>query len=53
MKERLTIVKVGGAIVEDSERLSQLLQDFASIKGQKILVHGADDVPLKLPKHSA
>lgn len=40
MKERLTIVKVGGAIVEDSERLSQLLQDFASIKGQKILVHG-------------
>nr|MBP7471551.1 acetylglutamate kinase [Prevotella sp.] len=40
MKEKLTIVKVGGAIVEDSERLSQLLNDFKAIEGKKILVHG-------------
>ncbi len=40
MKERLTIVKVGGAIVEDEARLDQLLTDFAAIDGPKVLVHG-------------
>jgi acetylglutamate kinase len=40
MKEKVTIIKVGGAIVEDSERLSQLLKDFTAIEGHKVLVHG-------------
>ncbi len=40
MKERLTIVKVGGAVVEDSASLEQLLTHFAAIKGHKVLVHG-------------
>ena len=40
MKERLTIVKVGGAVVEDEAQLSQLLKDFSAIEGRKVLVHG-------------
>ena len=40
MREKLTIVKVGGAVVEDEAQLAQLLKDFAAIKGPKILVHG-------------
>ncbi|MBR6276565.1 MAG: acetylglutamate kinase [Prevotella sp.] len=40
MKEKLTIVKVGGAVVEDEAQLRQLLKDFAAIEGAKILVHG-------------
>ena len=40
MKETLTIVKVGGAVVEDDQQLSRLLQDFGAIKGRKVLVHG-------------
>jgi acetylglutamate kinase len=40
MKEKLTIVKVGGAVVEDQTQLEQLLKDFAAISGSKILVHG-------------
>ena len=40
MKEKLTLVKVGGAIVEDEEQLAQLLKDFSSIEGHKVLVHG-------------
>lgn len=40
MKERITIVKVGGAVVEDEQQLSQLLKDFAVIEGRKVLVHG-------------
>ena len=40
MKEKLTIVKVGGAVVEDELQLSQLLRDFSVIEGRKVLVHG-------------
>ncbi len=38
--EKVTIVKVGGAIVEDNEQLARLLTDFAAIPGKKVLVHG-------------
>lgn len=40
MKEKLTIVKVGGAVVEDEFQLAQLLKDFSAIEGRKVLVHG-------------
>lgn len=38
--EKITIVKVGGAVVEDETQLTQLLKDFAAIEGKKVLVHG-------------
>lgn len=40
MTQKLTIVKVGGRIVEQQERLSSLLTQFAALEGLKILVHG-------------
>lgn len=40
MKQKLTIIKVGGAVVEDEAQLTRLLQDFTAIEGPKILVHG-------------
>ncbi len=40
MKEKLTIIKVGGKIVEEAETLNQLLADFSAIPGYKLLVHG-------------
>ena len=36
----ITIVKVGGAVVEDEARLEALLDDFAALEGPKMLVHG-------------
>jgi len=36
----LTLVKVGGAVVEDDAQLAQLLKDFSAIEGRKVLVHG-------------
>ena len=39
-KMTLTIVKVGGAVVEDDGQLAQLLTAFAAIEGRKVLVHG-------------
>lgn len=38
--EKLTIIKVGGKIVEEQASLDQLLDDFAQIPGHKMLVHG-------------
>lgn len=38
--EQLTIIKVGGKIVEESATLQQLLADFKCIEGNKLLVHG-------------
>ena len=40
MKEKLTIIKVGGKIVEEPETLAALLRDFSTIEGYKMLVHG-------------
>ena len=38
--EKLTVVKVGGKIVEEPASLKQLLSDFSKIAGHKVLVHG-------------
>lgn len=40
MKQKLTVIKVGGKIVEEEASLHQLLDNFSSIQGNKILVHG-------------
>lgn len=48
MMEKLTIIKVGGKIVEENESLKQLLSDFAQIEGYKILVHGGGRSATKL-----
>lgn len=40
MKEKLTIIKVGGKIVEETDSLNSLLSDFSVIPGYKLLVHG-------------
>ena len=40
MKEKVTVVKVGGAVVEDEAQLTQLLKNFGAIEGRKVLVHG-------------
>ena len=40
MKAKLTVIKVGGKIVEEEVTLQKLLNDFAAIEGPKVLVHG-------------
>lgn len=48
MKEKLTVIKVGGKIVEELETLNQLLADFSAIEGYKVLVHGGGRSATKL-----
>ncbi|MBP5456378.1 MAG: acetylglutamate kinase [Paludibacteraceae bacterium] len=38
--EKLTVIKVGGKIVEEEATLVQLLEGFSKIEGRKVLVHG-------------
>ncbi|MGL4493544.1 MAG: acetylglutamate kinase, partial [Tannerellaceae bacterium] len=37
---KLTVIKVGGKIVEEPATLKQLLEDFSKLEGHKVLVHG-------------
>ena len=38
--EKITVIKVGGAVVEDATSLQYLLLQFAKLEGLKVLVHG-------------
>ena len=40
MKEKLSIVKIGGNIIEDEASLHAFLKLFSNLEGKKILVHG-------------
>ena len=39
-KEKISIVKIGGNIIEDENALKQFLQLFSKLAGKKILIHG-------------
>jgi acetylglutamate kinase len=40
MKQKLSIFKIGGKVIDQEDLLQQFLQDFAGIQGEKLLVHG-------------
>ena len=44
MREKLTVIKVGGKIVEEEATLRQLLNDFAAIDGHKAVSYTHLDV---------
>ena len=46
--EKLTVIKVGGKIVEEPETLNRLLSDFSALPGYKVLVHGGGRSATKL-----
>lgn len=40
LQQMVTVIKVGGAVVEDSAQLAMLLDEFVKVEGPKVLVHG-------------
>ncbi|PHI18475.1 acetylglutamate kinase [Lewinellaceae bacterium SD302] len=38
--QQLTIIKIGGKVLDDQDQLDAVLADFSAIRGRKILVHG-------------
>ena len=47
-RKPLTLVKVGGAVVEDAASLSALLSAFSALPGLKVLVHGGGRAATKV-----
>ena len=46
--EPLFIIKIGGNIIDDETRLQSFLQQFSTVKGHKVLVHGGGKLATKL-----
>ena len=46
----LKVVKIGGNVVDNSEKLDRFLQDFASLEGPKVLVHGGGKIATTIGK---
>lgn len=44
MSSQLTIVKIGGKVIDDEVSLDAFLKDFAQLMGPKILVHGGGKI---------
>jgi acetylglutamate kinase len=44
----LSIIKIGGNIIDDESKLAAFLDAFAAVKGKKILVHGGGKLATKL-----
>ena len=49
-KQGLYVVKIGGNIVDDENRLTIFLQQFAALEGNKILIHGGGKIATELAK---
>ncbi|MEI6947265.1 acetylglutamate kinase [Paraflavisolibacter sp. H34] len=45
---RVVVIKIGGNIIDDDQKLSEFLKEFASVPGKKILVHGGGKLATRL-----
>lgn len=48
--KKLSIVKIGGNVIENKAELTKFLNNFSLIKGPKILVHGGGKLATQLGK---
>ena len=46
--DTLYVIKIGGNIIDNEEKLASFLKDFATVKGKKILVHGGGKLATRL-----
>lgn len=46
--KQLYVIKIGGNIIDDEEKLSFFLEELASVEGRKILVHGGGKLATRM-----
>lgn len=46
--KKLSVVKIGGNVIDNSEKLNQFLLDFTALPGDKILIHGGGKIATEL-----
>lgn len=44
----LNVIKIGGNVIDNSEKLHEFLEDFRALKGHKILIHGGGKIATEL-----
>lgn len=55
--DKLSVIKIGGNVIDNETLLNELLLQFASLKGKKILVHGGGKLAtrmaekMEIPQH--
>lgn len=47
---KVTVVKIGGNVIDDESAIGQFLKDFSKIPGLKVLVHGGGKVATQMAK---
>ncbi|POY36946.1 acetylglutamate kinase [Solitalea longa] len=50
MQQAVNIIKVGGNIIDNEEKLASFLKDFSELKGLKVLIHGGGKVATEISK---
>ena len=48
MMEKITVMKIGGNVIDNPEALKAFLAEFATVEGPKILVHGGGKLATRL-----
>jgi len=46
--KKLSVIKIGGNVIDNSEKLHQFLLDFTALPGDKILIHGGGKIATEL-----
>lgn len=46
--KKLSVIKIGGNVIDNSEKLHQFLLDFRDLPGDKILIHGGGKIATEL-----
>ena len=46
--KKLSVIKIGGNVIDNSEKLHQFLLDFKALPGDKILIHGGGKIATEL-----
>ncbi|MFT5619582.1 MAG: acetylglutamate kinase [Arenicella sp.] len=48
MKSKLTIVKIGGKLIDDSSYFDAFMNEFSKLEGDKILIHGGGKIATEM-----
>lgn len=46
--EALKVIKIGGNVIDDENKLASFIKDFAAIPGKKILIHGGGKIATRI-----
>src|SRR6478752_7233067 len=46
--DKLIIVKIGGNIIDDEEKLLSFLKEFAAVESRKMLIHGGGKLATRI-----